>query len=140
MNNLVGLQIGRFKVAELLGTGTFAVVYRAFDLKARDNVALKLLRTELIADHDLVKQFAREGVLASRLEHPNLIKVHEIGELYGQPYHLMRSYDGRTLDRLLREFEVWQVTAVKLCQILAQAAAGLDYCSFRVSLACTNSA
>jgi serine/threonine-protein kinase len=76
-------------------------------LLARDEeldrpVAIKLLAENLAHDEELRKRFLREGRLAARLSHPNVVKVFDAGEDGGRPYIVMEHVEGETLADVLR--------------------------------------
>lgn len=126
MNNLEGLQFGKFRMERLLGIGGFSVAYKAFDLEKASNVTIKLLLIRWLTNRRVVRSFQYEGQTLSQLDHPNLIKVYEVGELYGQPYQVMSWHEGRTFDQFLRESRD-EIDGERLSRILDQVALGLDY-------------
>ncbi|WP_257309699.1 serine/threonine-protein kinase [Geothrix fuzhouensis] len=85
---------GRFEALELLGEGGMGRVFRATDSRLRRVVALKLLRRD---DPDLLRRFIQEAQLQARVDHPNVCRVHEVGEWRGQPYIVMQFIAGETL-------------------------------------------
>ncbi len=90
--------IDGYEILEALGQGGMGWVYRA--RRQGQEVALKVLRPAVGATlHDRLR-FQREFALASRLNHPGLVKVFEQGDFQGQPYFTMELVDGLTL----REF------------------------------------
>lgn len=125
MQSLEGLRFGKFQVGKLLGLGGFAAVYKALDLEMRRHVVIKLLARSWLGDSKVVKMFLHEGQLASQLNHPHIIKVYEVGTLYGQPYHVMEYCDGVSLDKLIDESA--PINRMQLCQALRQVADALDY-------------
>ncbi len=84
---------GRFESLELLGEGGMGRVFRATDSRLRRVVALKLLRRD---DPELIRRFIHEAQLQARVDHPNVCRVHEIGEWRGQPYIVMQFISGET--------------------------------------------
>ena len=87
---------GRFESLELLGEGGMGRVFRATDSRLRRVVALKLLRRD---DPDLLRRFIQEAQLQARVDHPNVCRVHEVGEWRGQPYIVMQFIEGETLQK-----------------------------------------
>ncbi|GLH66236.1 serine/threonine-protein kinase [Geothrix edaphica] len=85
---------GRFEALELLGEGGMGRVFRATDSRLRRVVALKLLRRD---DPALLQRFIQEAQLQARIDHPNVCRVHEVGEWRGQPYIVMQFINGETL-------------------------------------------
>jgi eukaryotic-like serine/threonine-protein kinase len=73
---------GRYRVERELGAGGMATVYLAHDLRHNRKVALKVLRDDLTASVGGVR-FLREIEIAARLQHPNILPLHESGEVPG---------------------------------------------------------
>jgi WD40 repeat protein/serine/threonine protein kinase len=73
--------IGRFEIRCLLGRGGFGLVYRAYDPVLCREVALKIPRADVLGDADRLARFQREARAAAGLDHPNLVPVHEAGQL-----------------------------------------------------------
>ena len=91
-----------YRIEEPLGRGGMGVVYRAYDVRLKRTVALKLIAPEFAADPRFRERFSRESELAMSLEHPNVIPIHDAGEADGRLYLVMRCVDGTDLRALLR--------------------------------------
>jgi eukaryotic-like serine/threonine-protein kinase len=96
-------RIGRYELVELLGTGSFAAVYRAHDPALDADVAIKLLGDHHAHVPDIRERFIAEARLARRLASDRLVTVHDIGEVDGQPYLVMELVPGGTLAARLDE-------------------------------------
>jgi len=99
-NSEIALQplakIGRFEIERELGRGGMGVVYLARDLKLGRLVAVKVPRTEIMAE-ELQHRFMREAAAAARLNHPHLVALHEVGR-DGSVCYLVSEYcSGPTL-------------------------------------------
>ena len=70
----------KYRVVEELGQGGFATVYRAVDTTLDREVAIKVLDPLLLSDPTFLSRFQREARAVARLNHPNIITIHEIGE------------------------------------------------------------
>ena len=100
------------------------VVYRAYDLRLKRTVAVKLIAPELSELADFRERFLTETELAASLEHPNVVPIHDAGEVDGQLYIAMRYVEGGELKTLLqREGRLEPERAVAIC---GQIAAALD--------------
>jgi serine/threonine protein kinase/tetratricopeptide (TPR) repeat protein len=98
-----GRRFGRYQIAETLGAGGMGDVYRARDLQLGRDVAVKFLPDRFALDAGRLARFDREARAASSLNHPNIVTVHEVGELDGVPYIVMERVEGRTLREVLAE-------------------------------------
>lgn len=103
-HNLIGAQIGRYKVTELLGGGGMGVVYKAEDIELHRTVALKFLPPALSFDEQARERFMAEARAASGLDHVNVCTVHEIGRTKeGAMFIAMAHYEGETLKQKIAE-------------------------------------
>lgn len=75
----LGKTLGKYRVEELIGSGGFAWVYRAFDPALEIPVALKVLKPQFAGDKSFEERFRREASTAARLRHPNIVKIYEVG-------------------------------------------------------------
>jgi len=76
----IGAQLGKYKVTTRLGQGGMGVVYEAEDTILRRQVAVKLLPEAVAAQADALSRFLQEARAAARLNHPNVVAVHDIAE------------------------------------------------------------
>ncbi|HSS72028.1 MAG TPA: protein kinase, partial [Gaiellaceae bacterium] len=90
----IGTELAGYRLEALLGRGGMGVVYRAHDLALDRDVALKLLAPHLADDLSFRDRFLRESRLAASLEHPNVVPIHDAGEIDGQLYIAMRLVEG----------------------------------------------
>src|SRR5205085_1175386 len=97
----IGHQVGRYRLDAKLGEGGMGVVYRATDLAQDRAVALKIVRPELSGNPEWRKRFSHEARAAARFDHPNIVKVHEVGCEQGLDYICMEYLEGETLDQRL---------------------------------------
>lgn len=100
MPNLVGQELGRYRLVELLGRGGMATVYKAFDSRLERYVAVKVIDSRL-DDPSFLKRFEREAKSLARLSHTNIVKVHDYGEENGLPYLVMEFVPSGSLKSLL---------------------------------------
>ena len=97
MNITTGTRFERFEILSPLGKGGMGEVYLALDTRLKRKVALKLLPAAVTQDADRVRRFEQEAQAASALNHPNIITIHEIGEVDGAYFIATEFIDGQTL-------------------------------------------
>ncbi len=99
-----GMDFGpRFRIEQLLGAGGMGKVYKAFDKELSRTVALKTLLPELVSDHLLTQRFKQELLLASKISHRNILRIHDISEANGVKFITMAFIEGKDLNQLLKE-------------------------------------
>jgi YVTN family beta-propeller protein len=120
----IGAELLGYRIEALVGRGGMGVVYRAYDLRLKRLVAIKLIAPELSENVSFRERFLAETELAASLEHPNVVPIHDAGEVDGQLYLAMRYVeDGELKSLLQREERLEPARAVAIC---AQIAAALD--------------
>jgi len=97
MTLAAGTKLGRYEIRSQLGTGGMGEVYLAQDTKLDRRVALKILPPNLAEDDDRMGRFVREAKSASALNHPNIITIHEIGEINDVHFIATEYIEGETL-------------------------------------------
>jgi DNA-binding beta-propeller fold protein YncE len=120
----IGTDFLGYRIEESIGRGGMGVVYRAYDLRLKRPVALKLVAPSLALEERFRERFARETELVMSLEHPNVIPIYDAGDLDGRFYLAMRLVDGTDLASLLRDKGALEpAPTVAIC---AQIASALD--------------
>ncbi len=94
--------IGRYRIVECIGRGGMGVLYRAHDPLLERDVAIKLMLVDFKADPAARERFHREARAVARLQHRNVVTIHELGESEGTPYIVMEFLTGRDLEALLK--------------------------------------
>src|SRR6478736_3375931 len=116
-----GTQLGVYQIEAVLGEGGMGTVYRAVDTKLNRPVAIKVLSDEL-ADASARRRFQREAQMASSLNHPHIVTVHDAGEFEGRQYLVMECIDGGTLKDWAKEKKR---TPKEIAELLTGVADGL---------------
>ena len=93
----------RYEILSLIGQGGMADVYKAKDTILNRVVAIKVLRDKLSQDAMALVRFQREASAASRLSHPNVVDIYDVGEYEGMHYIVMEFIRGRTLKELIAQ-------------------------------------
>lgn len=115
---------GPYELLEEIGRGGMGVVIKARQKSLDRIVALKMILASHLATEQHVKRFYIEARAAARLRHPNIVAIHEIGEINGQHFFAMQHIEGDSLTDLLRDGDLDIETAVELMVSIARA---VDY-------------
>jgi eukaryotic-like serine/threonine-protein kinase len=101
------VQVGRYQILEIIGTGATSRVARAHDPMIGRTVAIKLFSTEL-ARGEARERFVKEARVVGQLSHPSIIALHDMGidESTQTPYLVMEYLEGQPLDRILEKGSV----------------------------------
>ena len=133
MSDLVGKNLGKYRVVSRLGRGGMAEVFKAYQAALDRYVAVKVMHSHLIEDGDFVGRFKREATAVADLRHPNVVRVFDFdvsGDLY---YMVMEYIEGPTLKAELKErsirghiFNLQETT-----RIFSALASAIDYAHSR---------
>ena len=99
--NLEGRRLGKYRLDSLLGRGGMAEVYLAMHEMLESRVAVKVLPSDLAQDRQMVERFLREARAAASLRHPNIIRIHDVGQDNGVNYFAMDYVEGAALSTLI---------------------------------------
>ena len=109
------MNIGKYEILAELGKGGFGVVYKARDTTLDRVVALKMLHAQLTLDERFVQYFEREARSLAKIDHPNVVTIHEIGNFEGQVFIAMRYLaNGNLAEKLRRKGPFRQNEAFKI--------------------------
>jgi serine/threonine-protein kinase len=123
--------LGRFQIERLIGSGGMGAVYLASDRQIGEQVALKVIARGLADDPAVADRFRREASAARRITHPNVIRIHDLGEDAGLMFLSMEYFPGRTLAAIVaarRQLPLGDATPIlrQVCDALRAAhAAGV---------------
>ena len=118
-----GTHVGSFEILAPLGAGGMGEVYRAHDPRLEREVALKVLPAETLSDESARTRLLREARMASKLNHPNICTIYEVGEADGQAYIAMELVSGEALSERLSGERMVVDEALRLGRQMADALA-----------------
>src|SRR5712692_7603650 len=98
---LSGTKLGPYEIQSSLGAGGMGEVYRARDTRLERDVAVKVLPANLSADSSLRQRLEREAKAVSKLSHPHICTLHDIGHQEGVDFLVMELVEGKTLEHQL---------------------------------------
>src|SRR4051794_7447826 len=97
-----GTLIGRYEIVRLIGQGGMGCVYEGFHLDLKRRVAIKTLNRSAAVNPEVRARFIREGEAASRIRHPHIVDIYDVGTHEGAPYLVMEYLDGEDLAQLVQ--------------------------------------
>ena len=120
-----GTMVSHYRIIEKIGAGGMGEVYLAEDTELNRKVALKFLPPHLCQDADCRARFKREAQAAAKLNHPNIVTIHEVSEFNGLPFIAMEHLEGQSLREMIaqKDFSLSRAIdiAVQLCEGLQEA-------------------
>jgi serine/threonine-protein kinase len=121
-----GSTFGPYQILDPLGRGGMATVYKAYEPGLDRYVALKILPREFLHDEGFAERFRREAKVIARLEHPNIIPIHNFGieEQSRTPWMAMRMISGGALSGVMKKGRLGADRTIEILRGVAQA---LDY-------------
>jgi serine/threonine protein kinase len=120
-SGLVDTTLSHYRLLSRLGRGGMGIVYRAIDTRLGREVALKFLPDHLAQDPASLDRFRREARAASRINHPHICTVHDVGEHDGKPFLVMELLHGETIRDRLRHGRITFTELVEWCSQIADA-------------------
>lgn len=113
---------GRYRIDQLLGSGSFGAVYLAWDKKLERQVAFKVARRDQFESSDGRQQFIEEARASAKIQHPNIVSVHDTGEdEKGNPYVVLEYIEGTTLDIAVSHRKLSEKEIARLCAQVSEA-------------------
>ena len=122
-----GATFAGFTIVRLLGSGGTGGVYLAEHPRIPRQVALKILRADVSADPEFRDRFSRDANLATTLDHPNIVRVLDLGESGRRLWLATELVDGRDASRILRKHFPTGLPAHHVSMIVARIAQALDF-------------
>jgi len=124
MFDLIGKQVGPYRILEQAGAGGMATVYKAYQPNMDRYIAVKVLPVHLSNDPEFAKRFQREARAIARLEHAHILPVYDYGEYEGITYIAMRYIKAGTLkDRM----SAGRLSLDEINHLIGQIGSALDY-------------
>ena len=120
-----GYFYGDYRILYLIGSGTFARVYRAVHKTTNKVVAVKVLRKRFRDEIAQTEQFLREGEIGSRLRHPNIVPIYEVSRDVKAPYLVLEFVEGQNLREFCKARR--KFTPKEAVSLLIDICAGLAY-------------
>jgi serine/threonine-protein kinase len=116
---------GKYRVDAVIGRGGMGAVFRARDLRLDRDVAVKVVRADLMADADSLARFQREAQIVARLQHPGIVTVFDYGTLpQGPAFLVMEFVAGEDLRHLLKRERT--LSPARTLELMTGIAAGVD--------------
>src|SRR5262245_58033264 len=115
-----GASFGDYELIEPIAKGGMGIVYKGRQRKLNRVVAIKMILAGQFADQADVDRFYAEAEAAASLSHPNIVAIHEIGEVQGQHFFSMDYIDGKSLTALIQENPLSPRRACELLKIIAE--------------------
>lgn len=115
-----GQTFGHYELIEPIAKGGMGIVYKARQKKLNRIVAIKMILAGQFADQSDIDRFYAEAEAAAALSHPNIVAIHEIGEMNGQHFFSMDFIEGKSLSGLIQENPVPPRVAAEFTKTIAE--------------------
>jgi len=129
LSDMIGKVLGnRYEIAEKLGVGGMAEVFKAHDSLLQRSVTIKVLRSEFSTDEEFVTRFHREARAVASLSHPNIVNVYDVGQEGDVHYLVMEYVDGEDLKSVIRR--EGRLTPARVVAIACQVCDALEHAHY----------
>ena len=111
--------VDRYRIKDILGEGGMAIVYLAFDLVTKKEVAIKIIKEETMKNPVNLSRFEREARAAASLNHQNVVRIINLGTYEGRPFMVHEFIKGQTVKDLLKERGKFTLLCINYVQRLS---------------------
>jgi tRNA A-37 threonylcarbamoyl transferase component Bud32 len=118
-------RIGKYLITDIIGKGGYSIVYRGVHEALNMPVAIKMLKHDTAMNPDFYEKFGEEAKTIARLNHENIVKVHDIVEVYRTIFIVSKHLHGMPLDHILKRMS--RLPLPRALDILIQVCTGLAY-------------
>jgi serine/threonine protein kinase/tetratricopeptide (TPR) repeat protein len=118
-----GTMVNHYRVIEKIGAGGMGEVFLAEDTKLKRRVALKFMPTHLASDADMRARYTREAQAVAKLNHSNIVVIHEVSESGERPYFVMEHVEGQSLRDMM---EGCNLSVDKIIELVIQICGGIS--------------
>ncbi len=119
MSDLIGRTLGHYRIVEKIGEGGMGEVYRAHDERLDRDVAIKVLHQAVAQDPDRLARFDREAKAVAKLDHPNILAIHDFGTDQSVTYAVTELLDGQSLREVISYGGLTASKAVEYARAIA---------------------
>jgi serine/threonine protein kinase len=110
MRDPIGATLGHYRIVEQIGAGGMGVVYRAHDERLDRDVAIKVLHEAVAQDANRLARFEREAKAVAKLDHPNILAIHDFGTDQGVTFAVIELQDGQ--DAFVPGPQIWSCVEI----------------------------
>jgi serine/threonine-protein kinase len=123
-NEATLVEFGNYELLEEIGRGGMGVIYKARQKDLDRSVAIKMIQSSHLASTEQVERFVAEARAMAKLQHPNIVRIHETGSVHGQHYFAMEYITGPSL---AEEFRNRKIGVERGVRIVAQVARAVEH-------------
>ncbi|MDM8522438.1 protein kinase [Desulfococcaceae bacterium HSG8] len=117
--------IGKYIATEIIGRGGYSIVYKGIHATLNMPVAIKMMRHDLVMNSDFLSNFRNEAKIIARLNHENIINVHDVEERFRTVFIIMEHLEGESLKEVLERLQT--IPPMLAADFLIQICSGLEY-------------
>jgi eukaryotic-like serine/threonine-protein kinase len=117
--------IGKYIIRDVIGKGGWSIVYKGVHSALNFPVAVKMLKHNMAMDRDFLEKFRNEARTIALLNHPNIVKIYDIEEVYRTVFIMMEYLEGFSLEYLMQTMP--QLSLAAALDVILQICSGLEY-------------